>query len=223
MTKNGVIAVGLIVLIAGPFFIWGDFLEDVFSGDGAVQWLRGHGAFAWLAAIGLLIADLAIPIPTTAVMAALGMVYGPVAGGIVGAVGSVISGLVGYGLCLHLGRPFALWLNGQRMLDHGERLFQRTGGWVVALSRWLPVISEDIACMAGLSRMRFRVFAVALMCGSVPLGFVFSTIGHLGVERPILTMVLSMALPLALWFSVRRLFRDPPVAKSTADSAKTRS
>ena len=210
MIKLVAIVVGLVLLVGVPFFFWGDLLKHMFAGDGAVRWLSEHGAFAWLAAIGLLIADLAMPIPTTAVIAALGMVYGPVVGGIIGAVGSVISGLVGYGLCRQFGRPFALWLNGHQALDHGERLFQRVGGWMVALSRWLPVMSEVIACLAGLSRMRFKVFAVALLCGSVPLGFVFSTIGHLGVERPILTMALSMALPLALWFSVRRLFTDSP-------------
>ena len=210
MIKLAVIAGVLVLLVAVPFVVWGDLLEHMFAGDGAFRWLSEHGSFAWLVAIGLLIADLAMPIPTTAVMAALGMVYGPIVGGIVGAVGSVISGLIGYVLCRQLGRPFAVWLTGQRALDNGERLFQRAGGWMVALSRWLPVMSEVIACMAGLSRMRFRVFAVALVCGSAPLGFVFSTIGHLGVERPFLTMALSMALPLALWFSVRRLFTDPP-------------
>ena len=90
MIKLAAIIVCLVLLVGVPFFFWGDLLKHMFAGDGAVRWLSEHGAFAWLAAIGLLIADLAMPIPTTAVIAALGMVYGPVVGGIVGAVGSVI-------------------------------------------------------------------------------------------------------------------------------------
>jgi uncharacterized membrane protein YdjX (TVP38/TMEM64 family) len=209
MTKLAAIVLGLALVVIVPFLVWGDLLEQMFTGDGAVEWLTDLGSFAWLAAIGLLIADLAMPIPTTVVMAALGMVYGPVVGGIVGAAGSVISGLIGYGLCLHFGRPLALWMNGQRALDQGQRLFSRAGGWMVALSRWLPVASEVVACMAGLSRMQFRVFASALVCGSVPLGFVFSTIGHLGIERPILTLALSAILPFGLWFLARRWFSEP--------------
>ena len=73
MIKFAAIAFGLLLLIVVPFVVWGDLLEHMFSGDGAVRWLSEHGTFAWLAAIGLLIADLAMPIPTTAVIAALGL------------------------------------------------------------------------------------------------------------------------------------------------------
>lgn len=197
------IALGLVVFVSLPFFIFGEQIEQSFSGDGVVSWMQSYGAFAWAAAIGLLVADLAIPVPTTAVMAALGMVYGPIYGGLFACLGSVISGLVGYFLCRHLGRPFAIWLSGEKGLAEGERIFENVGGWIVAMSRWLPVISEVIACLAGLSRMRFPVFITALVCGSLPLGFVFATIGHLGGDQPILTLILSALLPFVLWGVVR--------------------
>jgi len=201
------IALGLVLFVAAPFFLFGDRFEQLFAGKGALSLLRDHGAFAWTVAIGLLIADLAFPIPTTAVMAALGMIYGPVLGGAVAAAGSGISGLVGYGLCRYLGRPFALWLSGRQGLDAGERIFKGAGGWVVAMSRWVPVLSEVVACIAGLSRMSFPVFFVALMCGSIPLGFVFAAIGHLGGGHPVMTLVLSAVLPFLLWVIFRPIFR----------------
>ncbi len=203
MTKFVAIIVGVILFITLPFFIFGEQIELFFAGDGVVSWLREFDSFAWAAAIGLLVADLAIPVPTTAVMAALGMVYGPVLGGFIGGLGSIISGLVGYGLCRQLGRPLALWLNGERGLQEGEKIFLRLGGWIVALSRWVPVLSEVVACMAGLSRMSFPVFLAALVCGSVPLGFMFAIIGHLGGEYPLITLVLSALLPFLLWAVVR--------------------
>ena len=58
MIKLAAIVVGLVLLVGVPFFFWGDLLKHMFAGDGAVRWLSEHGAFAWLAAIGLLIADL---------------------------------------------------------------------------------------------------------------------------------------------------------------------
>ena len=196
------------IAVAFPFLFWGDRLDLMLTRDGAAQWLDDYGQFAWLAGIGLLISDLALPIPTTAVIAALGMVYGPILGGLVASVGSVVSGLIGYGLCRHLGRPCARWLSGERALATGERLFARAGGWVVALSRWLPILSEVVACLAGLSRMRFATFVGALLCGSIPLGFVFATIGHVGEGRPILTLALAAVLPFFLWAALRPVLRD---------------
>jgi len=203
MAKLIGIVVGVVLFISLPFFLFGEQIEQVFSGDGVVAWMRGFGGLAWAAGIGLLVADLAIPVPTTAVMAALGMVYGPVWGGAIAGLGSILSGLVGYLLCRHLGRPFALWVTGEKGLAEGERIFEALGGWIVAMSRWLPVVSEVVACMAGLSRMPFPVFLTALVCGSLPLGFLFSTIGHVGGETPILTLILSAVIPFLLWLAAR--------------------
>ena len=197
----------LAVLVALPFFLWGDRLEQLFVGDGAIDWLAGYGSFAWLIAVGLLTADLVIPIPTTAIMSALGIIYGPFWGGLAAVGGSVFSGLVGYGLCRHLGRPFATRIAGEDALAQGERLFSRAGGWLVALSRWLPVLSEVMACIAGLARMPFAVFLGALLCGTVPLGFAFAAIGHLGANWPVLTLGIAAVLPVFLWFALRPIIR----------------
>jgi uncharacterized membrane protein YdjX (TVP38/TMEM64 family) len=151
--------------------------------------------------------DLVLPIPATAVMAALGFVYGPVAGGLIATLGSFLSGALAYLLCRRFGRPAAARLLGPRQLMEAERLFARVGGWLVVLSRWLPVFPEVIACMAGLARMRPLPFFVALACGSAPLGFAFAAIGHAGVDHPVLAIALSAVLPPLLWLSVQPYFR----------------
>ena len=195
------------VLIALPFFVWGDRLEALFTGDGAVDQINRYGSFAWAIAIVLLLSDLALPIPTTAVMSALGIIYGPLLGGVIAATGSVVSGLTGYGLCRVFGRPLARSLSGDKALADGERLFAGAGGWIVVLSRWLPVVSEVMACMAGLARMPFALFFGALLCGSVPLGFVFAAIGHIGEDRPVITLGIATVLPVVLWLVFRPLLR----------------
>jgi hypothetical protein len=45
-------------------------------------------------------ADVVLPIPQTAVIAALGIIYGTLLGGSLGSVGRITSGLLGYGLML---------------------------------------------------------------------------------------------------------------------------
>lgn len=193
--------------LGGPFLLWGDRFTAGMAEGGAGGWLESYGRYAWAAGIGLLIADLALPVPTTAIMAALGLVYGPLIGGLVAAAGSIASGLIGYGVGRHLGRPVVRRLLGGKAVAEGDRLFANVGGWMVALSRWLPVVSEVVACMAGLARMRFAIFLAALVCGSVPLAFLFAAIGEAGSGSPLLTLGLSALVPFVLWALLRPAFR----------------
>lgn len=208
------IFVGLAVLIALPFFFFGDRLEAVLHQDRLVAWFQSYRASAWLIGIALLVSDLVLPIPNTMVMAALGVIYGPFVGGIVSVTGNVLSGLLGYSLCRRFGRTLAARLIGDADLQAGEHLFARSGGLIVAASRWLPVLPEVISCMAGLTRMSFTTFVLALLCGSVPLGFVVAGLGYAGSDRPLLTLVLSALLPLPLWYMLQGVITRPPEAPS---------
>ena len=187
-----------------PFLIWGSAFEDAFPRDG--EWLKEWGRWAWLIAIILLIFDLLLPIPGTAVMVTLGLVYGPILGGIIGSLGSVISGYLAYVLCVKYGRNVAVKIAGSKALEQSEMIFEKTGARLVVLSRWLPVMPEVVACMAGLSRMPSRLFLASLATGSVPLAFVFSFIGATSQENPKLTFILSVLAPVVIWFCVRPIF-----------------
>jgi uncharacterized membrane protein YdjX (TVP38/TMEM64 family) len=201
------IFVALAILVLIPFLIWGDGFEHRLGLAGAIDWLRRYGGWAWAAGVLLLVSDLFLPIPATVVMAALGFIYGPLAGGLIATLGSFLSGALAYLLCRRFGRPVAARVLGPEDLLDGERLFARVGGWLVVLSRWLPIFPEVIACMAGLSRMPPLPFFTALACGAAPLGFVFAAIGHAGVDHPLLAIVLSGGLPPLLWLVVQHHFR----------------
>jgi uncharacterized membrane protein YdjX (TVP38/TMEM64 family) len=153
------------------------------------------------------VGDLLLPVPSTAVHSALGWVYGLLLGGAIGAAGSILSGLLAYSLCRALGRGAAVRLAGERDLARGEELFSSAGGWIVALSRWLPLLPEVVACMAGLARMPLSPFFLALACGSVPMAYAFAAIGALGVGHPTLALALSAGVPLLLWPLARAVVR----------------
>ncbi len=85
---------------------------------------------------------------------------------------------------------------------------------MVVLSRWLPLMPEVVACLAGLSGMPFRRFLVALACGSVPLGFAFAAIGATGREAPWVALAVSAGLPPVLWALVRPGFLPRSRARS---------
>lgn len=194
----------LLAAVIVPFLIWGECFEAALSVEGTRQWLEGFGAWAWLAGIGLLVADIALPIPGTVVMSVMGWMYGWFWGGLISAAGSMLSGTFAYGLCRLLGRPVAVRIAGADGLEQAHALFEKNGGWLVAVSRWLPVLPEAVACLAGLARMPWRTFWVALLCGSLPLGFAFAAIGHLGHESPAGALLLSAVLPAGMWWVARR-------------------
>lgn len=195
------------VLFAIPFAIWGGQFEGWFSGEAAIAWIRSWGAWGGLAVIVLLMSDLFLPIPATPVMSAAGYVYGFWLGGLFSAVGSFAAGLLGYGLCRGLGRGIAVRLAGERALAEHEAAFRRNGPLLVAFSRWMPLLPEVISSLAGLVRMPFLVFAVALGCGSLPLGFVYAAIGAGGQDHPRLALALSVLLPPLLWLLARPLLK----------------
>ena len=208
MKRLLLIFLALALLVIAPFAIWGDEFERSLSLEHTVETLRATGGWAWAAGIGLLVIDLFLPVPGTVVMSALGLVYGWPLGGTIAAVGSVGAGVLAYGLSVGLGRRAARRLAGEKGLAEGERLFGgETGGWLVALSRWMPVLPEVVACLAGISRMPFPRFFAALCAGSVPMAFVFAWIGEAGQDRPVLAVAFSAGVPPVIWGAFRMIYR----------------
>lgn len=199
---------GLAALVLIPFFIWGDDLMSAFSEAGAIAWLNQFGNWAWAVGILLLMGDLLLPLPATVIMAALGYTYGFLWGGLISAIGSFVAGSLGYWLCRMFGKKTALKLLGEKDFERGEKIFSRqVGGWLIVLSRWLPVFPEVLACMAGLARMPVGNFHTALAAGSIPLGFTYAYLGSTGVDHPVLAIVLSAGVPPVIWLLLRPAFQ----------------
>jgi uncharacterized membrane protein YdjX (TVP38/TMEM64 family) len=163
----------------------------------AVLALRGFGS--WVLGIALIWADLLLPIPQTAVIAALGIIYGTVLGGLLGSLGLISGGLIGYGLMFTAVRRLARHLVGPRSLHRMEGLFARGGAWAIVLTRSLPYsIPEAMVFLAGLAGMPLPKFTAALTVGSVPTAFAFAAVGAGWADRPILALVASYVLPILL-------------------------
>lgn len=164
----------------------------------AVSMLRQYEDWAWALGIVLLWADLVLPVPQTAVIAALGIIYGAVLGGLLGSVGLITGGLLGYLLMRTAARKFAKRFV-REPLQRMEGLFQRAGAWAIVLTRSLPYsIPEAMVFLAGLAGMPMGKFAAALAVGSIPIAFVFAAIGAGWADQPILALVVSYVLPILL-------------------------
>lgn len=167
--------------------------------NAAVSRLRDYDAWAWALGIGLIWADLILPVPQTAIIAALGIVYGAVVGGLVGSFALITSGLLAYFLMRTRARRFVVRLVGQRSIDRMGVFFERSGAWAIVLTRSLPYsIPEVVTFLAGLGRMPFEKFLLAVVLGSVPTAFVFAGIGAAWADQPLLVLAVSYVLPIAL-------------------------
>jgi uncharacterized membrane protein YdjX (TVP38/TMEM64 family) len=194
-------------LILGIWMIWGGHWDQAFTFAGSVKWLEAAGPWAWAAGILLLAGDLVLPVPGTIVISALGFIYGAVVGGLVASTGLIAAGMLGYGAGRLFGERFARRWLGDDDYEKGKRLFENGGGWVVALSRALPILPEVISCTAGLVRMPFGRFMLALVCGSLPMGFLFAAIGKSGRDAPGWAFALSLVIPAVLWLAAARIHR----------------
>ena len=199
--------VGLGVVVLLIWAAWGEVWEQRFSLEGAVAELRSAGQWAWALGWGLLVGDIILPVPGTVVMSALGLLYGFVLGGLLASAGSIMAGVIAYGICRMFGEKAARRILGDEDFEKGRRLFESSGGWMVCFSRALPILPEIVACTAGLVRMPFWRFLTALACGSIPLGFVFAWVGAAGEKSPALSLGLSLGLPAVMWLVAQGVMR----------------
>jgi uncharacterized membrane protein YdjX (TVP38/TMEM64 family) len=165
----------------------------------AVQMLRDYERWAWALGIALIWADLVLPIPQTAVIAALGILYGTLLGGVLGSVGLITGGLLGYGLMRTAARRYVHRFVGARSLHKMESVFDRRGAWAIVLTRSLPYsVPEAMVFLAGLAGMPMAKFVAALVIGSVPTAFVFAALGAGWADQPLLALGASYVLPILL-------------------------
>ena len=195
--------IGLMLSLCVFFLLgWWAFglgLEGTWNVEVLAERFREAKGWAWLLGIALLLADLLLPIPGTIVMSALGAVYGVWLGGFIAAAGSMLAGIFGYGLGRFFNKGFVKRWLGEKDFEKGCLLFDRGGAWVVAMSRALPILPEVLSCMAGLLRMPFGKFVIALICGAIPMGFLFAWIGALGTDYPGWGLGFSLGVPAVLW------------------------
>jgi uncharacterized membrane protein YdjX (TVP38/TMEM64 family) len=185
----------ILVVLAVPAVLLGDRFENQLDGAGALEFVRAQGPWGAAVGIGLIVADLVVPLPSPAVMAAMGLIYGPVLGGAVASLGSFLAGLVGYLLCRAIGPRAASWIAGPGQIERLSQFFERNGMWAIAVSRFLPAVPEILACLAGLTRMSFARFGTGNLIGSVLVGFINAYFGSRGETDPASTVAVVMVAP----------------------------
>lgn len=156
-----------------------------------------------LLVIGLLIVDLFLSVPTLALTMLAGFFLGHMAGAASALAGLLLAGMAGYGF----GQLF-----GERMLNRligdldqrsaAKEAFERNGFVMILLARAIPMFPEVTACMAGMMRMSFAKFVLALSLGSVPYVLIASYAGSIStVSNPEPAIIAALSISGFLWLS----------------------
>ena len=193
--RSGLFVIGLLSLVLASC----TRIPTPQEANDAVLTLREYESWAWAIGIALIWADLVLPIPQTSVIAALGIIYGTLLGGLLGSLGLLTGGLLGYGLMRTSARRLAQRFAGRQSLHKMQSLFDRGGAWAIILTRGLShSVPEAIVVLAGLAGMPMGRFLAALTIGSVPTAFIFAAIGAGWADQPILALGASYVLPILL-------------------------
>ncbi|WP_158633401.1 TVP38/TMEM64 family protein [Tautonia sociabilis] len=217
------LVVGIVAVLLTPYFLWHEQMDAYFASPEYRQWLRSIKPVAWLIGLGLIVGDLVLPIPTPPVMAALGTIYGTMAGGLIASVGSVLAGLTAYGVARLFGERGARRLASEAELAEFRRVFDRWGAAGIIGSRALPILPEVLTLLAGLAGMHFGRFLAALVLGSVPVGLFMAWAGSWAGSSSTLLVVLTL-IPAGLWVGYLLVFgrrRKPSVCEPEVVASTT--
>ncbi len=191
----------IVVLVAGTFLA--GFGICLYFGWLTPEWtknfLAGQNPEMVAAAVfGLLAADLVLPVPSSVVISAGGMLAGWQVAAAAGTGGMLTGNLAGYWACRLAGRrAFEKFVKPEEARKFGKWL-DRYGPAALVISRLVPVMAETLSCMAGAARMHFGRFLAGLLIGTIPFAIFFAVLGKV-VENPSVVLIVALAVPAAGW------------------------
>jgi uncharacterized membrane protein YdjX (TVP38/TMEM64 family) len=161
---------------------------------------------AALIGFGLLIADVALPVPSSVVMTAHGALFGVLLGAVLSLAGSVAATLTAFGVGRVGGRSL------QRLVPADEReradeFLEARGAFAIVISRPLPILAETVAIAAGASSMTWRAALAAAIAGSLPIALLYALAGAVAASFGSTALVFGVValVAAAAWFGGPRL------------------
>jgi uncharacterized membrane protein YdjX (TVP38/TMEM64 family) len=187
------IAVLLLASIVVPFALFGDQFDALgarlVSGD-----LAGWPAAAILS--GFLALDVVLPVPSSMVSTAAGVVFGLARGTAVVWVGMMTGSILGY----LLGDRAAGWARrfvGPGEIARAERVASTYGDWAIVVCRPVPVLAEATVILAGLVHTPWPRFLGLTAAANLGIAVAYAAIGaySMSVGSFLLTFAGAILLP----------------------------
>jgi uncharacterized membrane protein YdjX (TVP38/TMEM64 family) len=183
----------LIALVLVPFFLF----EDEFNAlAGRIATGEVSSSLAALAIGALLALDVFLPVPSSIVSTAAGVLLGLWPGASVVWAGMTAGSLVGYFVGVR-SAPLARRLVGAVGLARAAELADRYGTWAVVLCRPVPVLAEATVVFAGLVRAPLRRFLWLTAGSNLGIAVGYAAIGafSMRLDSFLIAFVGAVAVP----------------------------
>ena len=195
-----VIWVVLIGLVLVPFFLFetqfNAFAAEMTRSDTAT-WLASSSIF------GLLALDVFLPVPSSIVSTAAGVLLGFWRGAAIVWAGMMVACVMGYALGARasgLARRFV----GDAGLARAERLLTRYGDWTIVICRPVPVLAEASVIFAGLVGAPFTHFLALTALSNLGIAFGYAAFGafSMSVDSFLVAFLGALIIPgIVMWIA----------------------
>lgn len=168
----------------------------------------------WIAAsvgVGLLVADVALPVPASLVMIGHGALFGVVGGTLLSLVGALGAALFGFWIGRR-GGPLLARLVPEDERRRADALLQEWGDLAIIVTRPVPILAETLAILAGASPMRPGRMLLSTLAGSLPAALLYALTGATARSLDNTALVFSLVLLVAglFWLVGKRLRTGSP-------------
>lgn len=190
--------VGLLMFVFTILFVVVEALGVPLLSDPA-PWLDQGGVPAAVLGVGLLIADVFLPVPSSLVMIAHGALFGVLMGTALSLVGSIGAALLGV----------AIGRRGGGLLDRfvtteeralADRLLARWGLLAIVITRPVPILAETVALLAGAARLPVGPVAFAAAAGALPGALLYALAGAISTRFHNTVLMFALVLLIAALF-----------------------
>ncbi|HVF90944.1 MAG TPA: VTT domain-containing protein [Blastocatellia bacterium] len=170
------------------------------------RWMEGGGATAALVGVGLLVADVALPVPSSLIMIAHGALFGVMAGSCLSLIGSVGAALTAFALGRR-GGPLLERLVPGNERARANRLLDKWGALAIIITRPVPILAETVAILAGTSPLGWGRMVAASVAGSLPAAVLYALAGAVAASfrNGVLMFALVLAVAGLFWGAGRYL------------------
>lgn len=163
-------------------------------------WMASRGS-AVVIGIGLLVADVFLPVPASIVMLAHGAIFGVLGGTLVSFVGGLGAFAVGFGTGRLGQERLRRWVTPAEHARAGA-LLERHGLLAIVLTRPVPILAETLAILAGASPLRWGPALAAAGAGTLPVAWLYALAGASAAREAngLLVFALVMAISGVFWW-----------------------
>jgi uncharacterized membrane protein YdjX (TVP38/TMEM64 family) len=164
--------------------------------------------------IGLLVADVFLPVPASLVMLAHGAIFGVLGGTLVSCVGGLGAFALGFGTG-RLGQAHLRRLVTPAEHARAGALLARHGLFAIVLTRPVPILAETLAILAGASPLGWGRALLAASAGLLPVAWLYALAGASAAREVngLWVFALVMVISGAFWWWGRGDRQAPETAR----------